>query len=57
MALNEKFQKNGEKVKTTLTQKDMLDLEALDKVTGGVSLRDVKKVETTDVSDDTKSKA
>lgn len=34
-----------------------LDLNELDQVTGGISLRDVDKVDTTDVSDDTKSKA
>ena len=33
-----------------------LDLTELDQVAGGVSLRDVDKIETTDISDDTKSK-
>ena len=30
-----------------------LDLDALDQVAGGVGLRDVKKVKTTDISQDT----
>ena len=33
-----------------------LGLNELDQVAGGVSLRDIVKIDTTDVSDDTKSK-
>jgi len=34
-----------------------LDFDALDQVAGGISLSDVPKIETTDISEDTKSKA
>ena len=33
-----------------------LDLDELDQVAGGASLRNVKKIQTTDISDNTRSK-
>jgi len=48
-------QKGKNKVQAEAEAKE-LDIDALEQVSGGVSLRDADKVETTDVSDDTRSK-
>ena len=51
-------QKGKREVKNIQNKKEEkeLDLDALDKVTGGVFLRDIDKIKTTDVNDNTKSK-
>lgn len=57
MSIFKKEQKNQEEIdKKKEVETKEIDLDTLEQVSGGISLRDVKKITTTDISDNTKSK-
>jgi len=57
MSIFKKEQKNQEEIdKKKEVETKEVDLDTLEQVSGGISLRDVKKVTTTDINDNTKSK-